>query len=212
MLIGRQLQMTDDDNPDPYDNVPNDIDINHLLDGSTKRTWVHDILERLSCLSNARLTNTLFVSGGGGASRKFKASTNSLPDGGSISNVNYKEEGDIMVYTADILVLYAFVCLFIGGPHETVGTSAAWLIGAGTSMKTTTGTYDEYKLVNYLVEGNDFYSALYKYTGAYVEGSQTSADWTWTQLDVAPQTQSGYTNTWRVPIGSTDALPDQYVV
>lgn len=238
LLIPRHLQMTDDDNPNPYDNVPNDTYMQEAFnavsggivrkdaapalggsyvaglptdarvtasdytsvtiswsavpkalgyiiyqDGSPVLVMPASLMQAVVGMLKPGTTGitfevrTLLASGGGGASRKFTASTNSLPDGGSISNVNYKKEGDIIVYTADILVPYAFVRLFIGGPHQTVGTSAGWPIAAGTSMKTTTGTYDEYKLANYLVEGNDFYSALYKYTGAYVEGSQANADW-----------------------------------
>lgn len=98
---------------------------------------------------------------------------------------------------------YAFVRLFIGGPHEAAGASKGWPIDAGKS----TGSYSEYKLVNYMVEGNDFRSDLYKYTGAYVEGSKDNTDWGWTPKGQMSQTQSGYTNTWRVPLGSK--LPKQ---
>jgi len=156
---------------------------------------------------------TVLSSGGGGGSRSISASTKNLPSGGSISNVNYKTNGGTVVYTADILVPYAFVRLFIGGPHKAVGVSKGWPINA--SINNDTGGADpiqQYKLMNYLVEGNDFYSPLLQYTGSYVEGQSANADWSWKELKQAPQSQSGYTYTWNVPLGSTDALPEDYVV
>jgi hypothetical protein len=135
----------------------------------------------------------------------------SLPKGGSISNVQYKQTGDTVTYTADVLVPYAFVRLFIGGKHPKTGNTGGWPIDAFVTSDIL-GPLGHYKLVNYLVEGNDFYSAFYHYTGSYIEGSSSAADWTWTSLNVAPQSQSGYTYTWTVDIGGTDAQPGEYVV
>ncbi|XMA10228.1 hypothetical protein WAI453_003019 [Rhynchosporium graminicola] len=263
------LHLTDDDNPNPYDNVPNDAYMKGAMNGfsggvvrkdaattlggsyiagipsdasviasdytSVTISWSAVpgalgygvylkgalVLEMPPSLTKAVVgmlkpgtsglsfeVRTIISSGSGGRSKLLQASTNSLPAEGSITNVNFKKEGDMIIYNADILVPYAFIRLFIGGPHEAVGASKGWPIDAGKS----TGSYTEYKLVNYMVEGNDFRSDLYKYTGAYVEGSKDNADWGWTPQAVMSQTQSGYTNTWRVPLGSTDALPDQYVV
>jgi hypothetical protein len=156
---------------------------------------------------------TVLSSGSGGASRTVSASTKSLPSGGSISNVKYTKNGGTIVYSADVLVPYAFVRLFIGGPHKAVGVSKGWPINA--SINNDTGGADpiqQYKLMNYLVEGNDFYSPLLHYTGSYTEGQAENADWTWTETAQAPQSQSGYTYTWNVPLGGTDALPEDYVV
>jgi hypothetical protein len=156
---------------------------------------------------------TVLSSGGGGSSRSITASTKSLPSGGSIANVKYTKSGDNVIYTADVLVPYAFVRLFIGGPHKAVGASSGWPIDAGLNNETGgAGPIGQYKLVNYLVEGNDFYSPLLKYTGSYVEGGSGNADWSWSEKAQAPQSQSGYTYTWNVPLGGTDAMPDDYVV
>ncbi|OAL43327.1 hypothetical protein IQ07DRAFT_464733, partial [Pyrenochaeta sp. DS3sAY3a] len=156
---------------------------------------------------------TVLSSGGGGGSKVIAASTKSLPPGGSIQNVSYKKNGDTVVYTADVLVPYAFVRLFIGGPHKAVGASTGWPIDAGLNNETGgAGPIAQYKLVNYLVEGNDFYSGFHKYSGSYVEGGTAKADWTWTPQGTAPQSQSGYTYTWNVPLSATDALVDDYVV
>ncbi|OAK94553.1 hypothetical protein IQ06DRAFT_286666 [Phaeosphaeriaceae sp. SRC1lsM3a] len=156
---------------------------------------------------------TVLSSGGGGGARSITASTKSLPANGSITNVSYKNNGGTVTYTADVLVPYAFVRLFIGGPHKAVGASSGWPI-EGPLNNDTGGDapMPQFKLVNYMVEGNDFYSGFYKYSGAYVEGGSAKADWTWTPQGTAPQSQSGYTYTWNVPLGGTDALPDDYVV
>ncbi|KAG4422750.1 hypothetical protein IFR04_004098 [Cadophora malorum] len=156
---------------------------------------------------------TVLSSGGGGAFKSISASTKNLPSGNSISNVSYKKNGNTVIYIADVLVPYAFVRLFIGGPHKPIGASAGWPIDAGLSTENGGGdAVAQYSLVNYLVEGNDFYSGFYKYTGAYIEGGSGNADWTWSPQGTAPQSQSGYTYTWNVPLGDTDALPDNYVV
>lgn len=63
-----------------------------------------------------------------------------------------------------------------------------------------------------MVEGNDFYAGFYKYSGAYVDGGTANADWTWTPQGTSKLTQYGYTYTWVVPLGGTDALPEDYVV
>lgn len=117
-------------------------------------------------------------SGGGVGARSITASTKSLPSNGSIANVNYKNNGGTVVYTADVLVPYEFVRLLIGGSHKAVGASAGWPIDAGLNNDTGGGgPMPQFKLVNYMVEGNDFYSGFYKYSGAYVEGGTANADW-----------------------------------
>lgn len=263
------LEVTDDDNPNPYDNVPSDAYMHAQMDAvsgarvhkaaaallggsyvaglpndaqviasdytSVTITWspvpgalgyaVYQngqiVMEMPASLLRATVgmldpgmsnlsfeIKTVMPSGSGGSSRSVTASTKALPAGGSITNVSYRKEGATVVYTADVLVPFAFVRLFIGGPHKAIGTSAGWPIDAGINADTDIA---QYKLVNYLVEGNDFYSGFYKYSGAYVEGGG-NADWTWTPQGTAPQFQNGYTYTWNVPLGSTDALPDDYVV
>lgn len=156
---------------------------------------------------------TILSSGGGGGSKSLTASTKSLPSGGSITNVSYQKSGSTVVYTADVLVPYAFVRLFIGGPHKAVGASSGWPIDAGLNNDTGgAGPIGQYKLVNYMVEGNDFYSGFYQYNGAYIEGSSGNADWSWSPKGEAPLSQSGYKYTWNVPLGGTDAIPEDYVV
>ncbi|KAF9891145.1 hypothetical protein FE257_005081 [Aspergillus nanangensis] len=69
----------------------------------------------------------------------------------------------------------------------------------------------QHEVVNYLIEGNDFYCGLYHYTGAWYETTKANADWTWTPISEAKQTQDGYTYKWVVPLGGTDAVAKEYV-
>lgn len=155
---------------------------------------------------------TVLASGGQGTSRWLTATTKKLPSAGSISSVSQRREGNTAIYTAEVLVPYAFVRLFIGGPHKPIGASGGWPIDAGLSTENGGGdAIGTYKLVNYLVEGNDFYSELYHYVGAYIEGGG-NADWSWSTLVETKITNSGYTYTWNIPLGSADAELSEYVV
>jgi hypothetical protein len=146
--------------------------------------------------------------GGGGSPRTISASTKSLPEDGSIASVGFNLNGDTVTYTADVLVPYAFVRLFIGKEQPDPGIGRGWPIQAPPDV---TG-WAQHQIVNYLVEGNDFYSGLYKYAGAWYETTSANADWTWSSIGEAKQTQNGYTYTWVVPLGGTDAVAKEYVV
>lgn len=156
---------------------------------------------------------TVLDSGAQGSPIILTADTKSLPSDGSISNVKFTKNADgTVTYNADVLVPYAFVRLFIAGPHKQYDASAGWPMPAGTRTLPWADQATIYKLVTYLVEGNDFYSGFFNYTGQFVEGSSKPADWTWTPSGTAPQSQSGYTYTWTVPLVGTDAQPEQFVV
>jgi hypothetical protein len=265
--------MTDDDNPNPYDSVPNGAYMQAAMsagsDGKVLKsvattsggyevagvpgdatviasdytsatiTWsavgnafgyaVYQngelVLEMPASLTRATVgmlkpgtsasfeVKTVLSSSGGGGARSITASTKSLLSNEPITNIGYNNNDGTVVYTADVLVPYAFVLLFIGGSHKAVGASAGWPIDAGLNNDTGgDAPMPQFKLVNYIVEGNDFYSGFYKYSGAYVEGGTANADWTWDLKGTAPQSHSGYTYTWNVPLGGTDAQPDDYVV
>ncbi|KAH9207251.1 Spherulation-specific family 4-domain-containing protein, partial [Leptodontidium sp. 2 PMI_412] len=270
------LEMTDDDNPNPYDNVPveaymqsamsavaggtvlkgtaaalggsyvaglpNDAAILITDYTSAILTWspvanalgyaVYQdgnlIMELPPTLTRATVgmlkpgaygikleVRTLLSSGGGGESKLLNVNTRQLPSGESITNVIYRIDGSNVIYQADVLVPFAFVRLFVGGPHKAVGGSSGWPIDGGMSIPDIDEDelpHAQYKLVNYMVEGNDFYAGFYKYSGAYVDGGTANADWTWTPQGTSKLTQSGYTYTWVVPLGGTDALPEDYVV
>jgi hypothetical protein len=153
---------------------------------------------------------TVLASGSsGGSSRTISASTKSLPADGPIANVRYTQNGDTVVYKADVLVPYAFVRLFIGIKQPDVGIGRGWPIQV---PEVDAQGVAHHEIVNYMVEGNDFYSGFYKYTGAWYETTIANADWTWASIGVAPQSQSGYTYTWNVPFTGTDAVASEYVI
>jgi hypothetical protein len=111
---------------------------------------------------------------GGGSLRTISASTKSLPEDSSIASVGFTLNGNTVTYTADVLVPYAFVRLFIGKDQPDPGIGRGWPIQAPPDV---TGRA-QHQIVNYLVEGNDFYSGLYKYAGAWYETTSANADWT----------------------------------
>ncbi|KAL3429451.1 Spherulation-specific family 4-domain-containing protein [Aspergillus tetrazonus] len=152
---------------------------------------------------------TVLSSGSGGTSRTISDSTKSLPEDGTIANVGFTESGDTVTYTADVLVPYAFVRLFVGKDQPDPGIGSGWPI---QSPELTDQGVAEYQIVNYMVEGNDFYSGLYEYTGAWYETTTANADWMWATIAEAKQTQDGYTYTWSVPLGSTEAVAKEYVI
>jgi hypothetical protein len=156
---------------------------------------------------------TLLASSSGGSSRLISASTKSLPDSGTIANASFTRDGDNVVYKADILVPYAFVRLFIGIKQKEYPTAHTpvhgWPIDkAGLDDQGT----QWHQVVNYLVEGNDFYSGFYEYTGSWNVQDRGNAEWSWSSLGVAPQSQSGYTYTWNVPLAGTDAVASEYLI
>jgi hypothetical protein len=151
---------------------------------------------------------TLLASGIGGSPRLISASTKGLPEDGPIANVGYTQSGDTVIYKADILVPYAFVRLFIGIDQPDPGIGRGWPIQAPADVQ----GFAQHQIVNYLIEGNDFYSGLYRYIGSWYEGTSANADWTWTSIGEAPQTLSGYTYTWNVPFSGTDAVASEYVI
>ncbi|CZR59922.1 uncharacterized protein PAC_09817 [Phialocephala subalpina] len=150
----------------------------------------------------------LASSSGSGSSRSISGSTKSLPATGTISNVGFTSDGNTATYTADVLVPYGFVRLFIGINQPDPGIGKGWPIQSPIQVDGT--AYHE--LVNYLVEGNSFYSGLYKYTGTWYELSPDNAEWSWASIGTAPQTQSGYTYTWTVPLAGTNAVASEYII
>ncbi|KAI2733367.1 CAZyme family GH135 [Penicillium roqueforti] len=270
------LEITDDDQPNPYDNLPSEAYMQALIGavpGGTplignpaKATSSHvaglpsDVAISSSDYSSVTLTwssvsnalgyavykdgalvlelpasltratvgmldpgssgisfevRTVLTSGsGGGSSRTISASTKSLPSDGPITNVSYTQNGDTVVYKADVLVPYAFVRLFIGinqddqysfNPTPVHGwpMDKPGLDSLGTQL---------HQIVNYLVEGNAFYSGFYEYTGTWNSKSKSNAEWSWSSIGVAPQSQSGYTYTWNVPLAGTDAVASEYLI
>lgn len=137
---------------------------------------------------------TRTVGAKGGESTLVTASTKSLPESGAISNLTRKKDGDALIITADVLVPYAFVRLFLSseGDPFSPGSLTGWPLEFATRSGET-GVF------NYLVEGNDFYANLFSYTGTWSLGSTANAEWTWAaEHHLVSQTQKGYTYMWTI--------------
>ena len=152
---------------------------------------------------------TILASSSGGNSRSISASTKTLPHNGTITNVGFTKNGDTVTYTADVLVPYAFVRLFIGINQPDIGIAHGWPIQAPGLDALGEA---QHEIVNYLVEGNDFYSGFYRYSGAWDENGKANADWLWSSIGTAPQSQNGYTYMRTVPFAGTDAVASEYVI
>ncbi|KGO76305.1 Fibronectin, type III [Penicillium italicum] len=266
------LEITDGDQPNPYDTLPSDAYMKAIIDevsggkplinnpakvtgsyvagvpnnalvsssdySSVTLTWSSvenalgyavykngiQVLELPASLTRATIgmlepgssgiafeVRTILASSSGGSSRLISASTKSLPENGTITNAGFTQDGDNVVYTADILMPYASVRLYIGIDQDQSGAQPihGWPIqqtgvdAQGTALS---------QVVNYLVEGNDYYSAFYKYTGSWNDQDKGNADWSWSSIGVAHQFQSGYTYTWNVSLAGTDAVASQYLI
>ncbi|KAH7383114.1 Spherulation-specific family 4-domain-containing protein [Cadophora sp. MPI-SDFR-AT-0126] len=148
-------------------------------------------------------TFTVRAVGGGGVesgdSNSATASTKSLPDGKTV--INYKSspsEGSTTI-TADILVPYAFVRLYIWDALD-----CDWEVNPGWPVN---NKVDSYVCTHYMVEGE----TLFKYSGtptipfAY-------APWAWTSISSVTRVISGYTYTWTLPLGTSTTDTSKFVV
>jgi len=265
------IEITDDDNPNPYDNLPNEAYMQAVISAvsggkpsiadpdkavgsyvaglpsnaavsfsdysSVILTWSAVgsalgygvylngalILELPPSLTRATIgmlepgtsglsfeVRTILASGSGGTSRTISASTKSLPSSGTLTNAGYTKNGDTVTYHCDVLVPYAFVRLFIGNGKTDIwtGKQSGWPIRVDSIHWPSGYLY----VLNYLVEGNEFYSGFYKYTGIWDTLSGGNAEWSWASIGTAPQSQKGYTYTWTVPFSGTDAVADEWLI
>lgn len=152
------------------------------------------------------------VGAAGGSPAPVSASTKSLPATGTISKLSRKRNGDTLTFQADVLVPYAFVRLFIksGGEDPITTNDAGWPILIPADQQAD--HKERVAVYSHLVEGNDFYSSLYKYTGTWKRTSSGNADWSWTPDTVAKQTQSGYTYTWTVQLPGSASKEEGWLV
>ncbi|KAL4873102.1 Spherulation-specific family 4-domain-containing protein [Aspergillus spectabilis] len=251
----RLIEITDDVQPNPYDNLPNNAYMQAVIGAVTGGTppirdpvevtnsyvagLPSDVTVASSDYSSVTLTWSLVANalgyavymngeqvlelpasltratvgmidpGTSGITFEVRTILNSGSGDGSIANVGFTQNGATVTYTADVLVPYAFVRLFIGKDQPNPGIGRGWPIQV---PELTNQGVALHQIVNWLVEGNDFYSGLYEYTGAWYETTSANADWTWFSIGEAKQTQDSYTYTWSVPLGGTEAVASEYVV
>lgn len=109
--------------------------------------------------------------------RTITASTQSLPSSDPITNFQHGQNGDIVIFAADVPSPFAFVHLFIRAPYPSTGASSGWPVNAFIKLVGCPEAPQQlYKPDDCLVEGNDLHSAFYRYSSAYVEGQSNRAD------------------------------------
>ncbi|KAL3428575.1 Spherulation-specific family 4-domain-containing protein, partial [Aspergillus tetrazonus] len=148
---------------------------------------------------------TLHVAAVGGsgklsvASNTVTVSTKSLPGGNTISNYKAVPGTDSSTFTADILVPYAFIRLYL---WDSVGCEFDTDPGWSVNFKV-----DEYVCTHYMVEG----TTLYKYSGTLPDGS-SAPPWAWTSMGAITLDVTGYTYKWTLPIGTSTIDTSKFVV
>jgi hypothetical protein len=150
-------------------------------------------------------TYTLHVNAVGGSgtigspSNSVTVSTKALPLGKTITNYASKPQADTTIFTADILIPYAFIRLYV---WDSVGCEIDTNPGWSVNFK-----IDEYVCTHYMVEG----TTLYKYSGTLPEGS-TAPPWSWTPVGPITLDVTGYTYTWTIPLGTSTINTGKFVV
>ncbi|KAE8332768.1 fibronectin type III domain protein [Aspergillus sergii] len=141
--------------------------------------------------------------GGGGnigtASMTVAVMTESLPNGKTIANYHSSPAADSTTITADILVPYAFIRLYI---WDSVGCEFDTNPGWSVNFK-----IDEYVCTHYMVEG----TTLYKYSGTLPEGS-TAPPWAWSVVGPITLDTKDYTYTWTLPLGTSTIDTSKFVI
>jgi hypothetical protein len=135
-----------------------------------------------------------------GSSETRTITTLALPDGLTVINNKVSISKGSTTISADILVPYAFLRLFIWDRVNGCDwdKNPAWPINKDNNFLVCT---------HYMVEGK----TLHKYSGLTPPGFK-NAPWTWTPIDSVPIVVSGYTHTWTLPIGSSTTNTDRYVI
>ncbi|RDW70549.1 uncharacterized protein DSM5745_08060 [Aspergillus mulundensis] len=135
----------------------------------------------------------------GTASNTVTVSTKSLPGGNTITNYKASPGPDSTTFTADILVPYAFIRLYI---WDSVGCDFDSDPGWSVNFKV-----DEYVCTHYMVEG----TTLYKYSGTLPEGS-TAPPWSWSSMGSITLEITDYTYKWTLPLGTSTVDTSKFVV
>ncbi|KAL3451137.1 Spherulation-specific family 4-domain-containing protein [Aspergillus insuetus] len=135
----------------------------------------------------------------GAASNTVTVATKSLPGGNTITDYKAIPGTDSSTFSADILVPYAFIRLYL---WNSVGCEFDTDPGWSVNFKV-----DEYVCTHYMVEG----TTLYKYSGTLPEES-TAPPWSWTSMGTITLDITGYTYKWTLPIGTSTIDTSKFVV
>ncbi|KAI1875087.1 uncharacterized protein JN550_002516 [Neoarthrinium moseri] len=150
-------------------------------------------------------TNDFYVAAVGGdghlgmPSNTASIATNPLPGGVTVTNYSSSPLPGSTTYTANILVPYAFIRLYI---WDSVSCDFDENQGWTVNFKV-----DAYVCTHYFVEG----TTLYKYSGTVPKGS-TAAPWSWSVVGPVDLVVDRYTYKWTLPIGTSTLDTSKFVV
>lgn len=165
------------------------------------RVTVGDITPGLSALSFS-----VKAIGGGNVesegSTAVSVSTLSLPGGRPIINAHAEAQDGFTTYTADILVGYSSVRVFVTY-WDWSGTCDFQNDPAWPMYYNTSGCYCAVAMIR---NGN-----LYRYNGTITD-PKDNIPWAWDWVGPAPLTQDGYTHSWVAPIGSSTMDTTSFVI
>ncbi|KAL4796606.1 hypothetical protein BDV19DRAFT_388112 [Aspergillus venezuelensis] len=135
----------------------------------------------------------------GSSSNTVTVSTKSLPGGKTITKYKVSPGTDSTTYTADILVPYALIRLYI---WDSVACEFDSNPGWSVNFKR-----DEYVCTHYMVEG----ITLYKYSGTVPEGL-TAPPWAWKSIGPITLGVEGYAYKWTLPIDTSTVNTGKFVI
>lgn len=142
---------------------------------------------------------TRLDSGGGGSSRIITASTLDLPSKKVLRKPRIKQNGDgSYTYSVDVMIPFAFVRLFFTDGRCYTTLHNGWPVRL--AKEDSGWREDVIGVFDYMMEGNDFYTGIYKYTGDWYRYSDGNAPWSWQTIGVAKQSIEGYTYSWTFKI------------
>ncbi|KAB5511567.1 Spherulation-specific family 4-domain-containing protein [Coniochaeta sp. 2T2.1] len=137
-------------------------------------------------------TVTAVGSGGttGPSSPSASTTTMSLPGGKPVTQASASILGSMTTIKADILVPYAFLCIYIWDSLECdFQENPGWPINYKATPKT-----------------------LHRYTGDPLPEGSTAAPWKWTNITDIVVDTTGYTYTWTLPLGTSTTDTSKFVV
>ncbi|KAH8689782.1 Spherulation-specific family 4-domain-containing protein [Phaeosphaeriaceae sp. PMI808] len=130
-----------------------------------------------------------------GKSNSVSPGTKTPPKPGKyVFNMQVLVPAAMAIYTADIVVPYAFVRVYIWDSD----IACDWTYDPGWPVNFAVANY---VCTHYMVEG----SILYKFSGTVPSGT-VNVPWAWSAVGSVGVEQNGYTFTWTIPLGmpSTD--------
>lgn len=157
--------------------------------------------------NSSNLSFSVRAIGGGniesGSSESVNASTLALPGGRPILNLKAEPQDGFTTYSADILVPYSSVIVFI----TYINPNGTCDLEGGTSWPICYGTSCCYCGVA-MIQGDN----LYRYKGTTSDTDTGGSTWAWALDGAVAVSRSGYTYIWVAPIGTSTMDTTSFVV